>query len=210
MNLETFEMMNKAFRGDPKVKEKYLARVEAHRDADEIIHNTYWDNGVGCAVGCTIHSDDHQAYEDELGIPEQLAYLQDMIFDSLPIEEARDLTVDFLESIPVGADLRPVVHQFLHWLLVDSGDGVIQYVQNDGVRDVIQEVADLHRQALRGHSLTNEQPGAPWDAKNAKFAVTFAFKAAGRDAGEDAKSAAIARQKAKLLELLASSENGEQ
>ena len=55
----------RAFHGDPKVKTKYLKRVRAHRAADQIIHGTYWEDGKGCAVGCTIHSSDHAAYETE-------------------------------------------------------------------------------------------------------------------------------------------------
>jgi hypothetical protein len=43
-----------AFHNDQKIKDKYLARVEAHRKADEIIKGKYWENGKGCAVGCTL------------------------------------------------------------------------------------------------------------------------------------------------------------
>lgn len=47
-----------AFFGDPKIKAKYLRRVKAHYKADEIIKGTYWENGKGCAVGCTIEGSD--------------------------------------------------------------------------------------------------------------------------------------------------------
>ena len=52
-----------------KTKNKYIARVKAHAEADEIVKGTYWEYGKGCAVGCTIHSSDHDSYEKELGIP---------------------------------------------------------------------------------------------------------------------------------------------
>ena len=52
-----------AFHNDPSIKEKYLTRVQAHYKADEIIQGKYWENGKGCAVGCTIHSSDHKNYE---------------------------------------------------------------------------------------------------------------------------------------------------
>ena len=64
----------RAFHNNPAIKEKYLARVRAHAAADEIIKGQYWQNGRGCAVGCTIHSSSHKAYEDELGIPRFLIY----------------------------------------------------------------------------------------------------------------------------------------
>ena len=77
------EKMLIAYHGDPKVKEKYLARVRAHAAADEIIHGIYWTGSKGCAVGCTIHSDNHAAYETELGIPRIIARLEDGIFEGL-------------------------------------------------------------------------------------------------------------------------------
>lgn len=70
-----------AFHGDKAIKAKYLARVKAHAEADEIIHGTYWEKGKGCAVGCTIHSEKHSAYETELGMPIILARLEDRIFE---------------------------------------------------------------------------------------------------------------------------------
>ena len=71
--------MNKliAFHGKQSVKDFYIERVRAHAAADEIIHGKYWENGKGCAVGCTIHSRTHARYETELGIPLALARLED-------------------------------------------------------------------------------------------------------------------------------------
>ena len=170
----------KAFHGDPKVKEKYLARVKAHRAADEIVQGHYWENGKGCAVGCTIHGSDHQAYETELGIPIQLAHLQDWIFENIPNKEAKNFPVDFLESIPVGVDLKLVLHQFLHWLLVDPEDGVIQYAQDEEqVKEAILSVADLHNRVIKGQEVTNEQWDAAWTAaRDAAWAASDAAWAA--------------------------------
>ncbi len=50
-----------AFHGDSTVKEKYLSRVRAHREADELKKGYYWQHGKGCAVGCTIHGSAHVA-----------------------------------------------------------------------------------------------------------------------------------------------------
>jgi hypothetical protein len=67
-----------AYKGKQSIKNKYLKRVEEHYKADEIIQGVYWENGKGCAVGCTIEgSDQHEKYETELGIPRELAYLED-------------------------------------------------------------------------------------------------------------------------------------
>ena len=62
------------------VKEKYLSRVVAHRKADNIIQGLGWEEGRGCAVGCTLENYDHWRYPIELGLPEWLAHLEDRIF----------------------------------------------------------------------------------------------------------------------------------
>ena len=98
----------KAFHGDVAVKEKYLARLKAHHEADEIIQGTGWEKGHGCAVGCTLNKYDHLAYEHELGLPQWLARLEDHIFEGLPEVEAQRFAVDFLEAIPVGANVGKV------------------------------------------------------------------------------------------------------
>lgn len=98
----------KAFHGDEAVKQKYLARLKAHHEADEIIQGTGWENGHGCAVGCTLNKYDHSAYENELGLPQWLALLEDKIFEGLPSIDAQQFAVDFLEAVPVGADVEKV------------------------------------------------------------------------------------------------------
>jgi hypothetical protein len=102
----------KAFHGDSAVKEKCLARLKAHHEADEIIQGTGFENGHGCAVGCTLNNYDHSAYENELGLPRWLAHLEDRIFEGLPAKDAQQFAVDFLEAVPVGADVEKV-----RWLL---------------------------------------------------------------------------------------------
>jgi hypothetical protein len=98
----------KAFHGDEAVKQKYLARLKAHHEADEIIQGTGWENGHGCAVGCTLNKYNHSAYECELGLPKWLAHLEDRIFEGLPPVDAQRFAVDFLEAVPIGADVESV------------------------------------------------------------------------------------------------------
>src|SRR5579864_406310 len=106
-----------AFHGDLKIKEKYLARVEAHRDADELVRGTGWDGHRGRAVGCTLEKYDHVLYETELGVPAVIAHLEDAIFEGLPLESAMDWPARFLKAVPVGADLSLVSAHFMAWLL---------------------------------------------------------------------------------------------
>jgi hypothetical protein len=98
----------KAFHGDPAVKEKYLARLKAHHEADEIIQGAGFNDGHGCAVGCTLNKYDHSAYENELGLPQWLAHLEDRVFEGLPLKKAQQFAVDFLEAVPAGADVDKV------------------------------------------------------------------------------------------------------
>jgi len=126
-----------AFHNNSQVKEFYLNRVRHHRVQDEIIQGTYWKEGKGCAVGCTLHSSNHRSYEIELGIPELLAHLQDAIFEYLPPENAKEFPEKFLEAIPVGADLGEVWSKFALWLLVDPERGVVTYFTPGGEQDKI-------------------------------------------------------------------------
>ena len=77
-----------------KRKDMMVAEIKRHQDLDMIVQRTYGEeNGTwkGCAVGCSIHSiniklkkkystSDHSVYETELGIPKELAYLEDALF----------------------------------------------------------------------------------------------------------------------------------
>jgi len=167
----------KAFLNDTKVKEKYLSRVRAHASADEIIKGQYWEDGKGCAVGCTIHSSDHDKYEKLLGIPRWLAYLEDSIFEGLPNGEAKNFPEQFLSAINVGADLTPVYHKFMIWLLVDPLQGVLRFADERGAV-AIKRVAELHQLEL-----------GPTDAAGAA-AGDAAGDAAGAAAGDAAGAAA--------------------
>jgi hypothetical protein len=183
------EQLLVAYHGDPAIKEKYVARVRLERERDNIVRGTYGQqvNGGwrGCAVGCTIRGSEHSRYETELGIPQQLAHIEDGIFESLPIERAVEWPVAFLESIPVGADLRVPYWQFLRWLLVDPQNGVVRFSADDDMKKGIEAVAALYERLLAGEVVTNDE-----------------WAAAARAAAARARSKARIQQSEKLLELL--------
>ena len=129
----------KAFHNDPLIKEYYFTRLNEHYQADEIIKGKYWENGKGCAVGCTVHSSNHNKYELELGIPKSIAHLQDTIFENLPNKLAKEFPIQFLSAIKVGADLKKVNNLFTIWVLTDEKYGVLQYADN---KKIVQDVAD--------------------------------------------------------------------
>src|SRR3990167_2899616 len=125
------------FHNNHKIKEKYLSRIEAHFLADEIIKGKYWEGGKGCAVGCTIHSSNHLAYETKLGIPEWLARLEDLLFENLPSDKAKLWPKKFLEAVPVGVDLQPVRWKFCAFILKENINRVLLLEISDVLKDQV-------------------------------------------------------------------------
>jgi hypothetical protein len=132
----------KAFLNDESVRKKYLDRVHAHAKADEFIKGKYWQNGKGCAVGCTIHDSDHSKYETELGIPEWLARVEDAFFEGLPNELAKEWPVKFLEAVNIGADLNKIKPAFMIYIL-DQALKNFDHEKYPDVKTAINHVQDL-------------------------------------------------------------------
>ena len=152
-----------AFHGDATLKEAILAEIALHRQADQIIKGTYGrerdGKWKGCAVGCSIHSlnlsrglsfetDDHAAYEEGFGIPRQMAYLEDLIFERLPDGKHVEWPERFMNAIQPGANLEMVAPRFVHWLLVDA----LKLVKPEwaDVREVLEQYADLYQRWIDG------------------------------------------------------------
>ena len=110
----------RAYHNDLTVKAKFVVRMKAHVDANDLVRRIYWENGKGCGIGCTIHSDDHKAYETELGWPEWLAHLKDRIFEKMSDAAAREFPLRLLEAVPAGfSDWDELHHDFCIFLLRD-------------------------------------------------------------------------------------------
>jgi hypothetical protein len=171
--------MMKAFHNDQKVKDKYLLRVREHRLADEIVKGKYWEDGKGCAVGCTIHGSNHKSYETELGIPEWLARVEDVIFEGLPNERAKEWPEQFLNAICPGADLSTVEAPFVIYIL----EGNLKNFDNEKNPDIVKATEDI----ITLYKIGDLAPSPAWSA-----------------AESAARSAAYEKFADKLLELLRS------
>jgi hypothetical protein len=180
-----------SYHSDPAIKARYLARVEGHAAADEIIKGQYWEAGKGCAVGCTIHGASHDNFELELGIPQMLAWLEDVIFEGLPNRMAKTWPERFLSSIAPGKDLSRIGWRLLHWLLTDSGFGDPDHPM---VRDVVKRSADLLLLLIEG------QTGDPAAAKDA---AAMAWAAAEQAAPVSERAAWIAEGAALVADSIA-------
>ena len=162
----------RAFLNDAAVQSLYIGRVTQHAAADEIVQGKYWENGKGCAIGCTIHGSDHSKYETELGVPEELARLQDAIFEALPADEAKAFPLQFLTAIPIGADLSKVWDHFHVHLLLDQKDGLVAIPDmRDDCKGWIRTIAALFQCSASGTTPTRLQKDdaekAAWDARAA-------------------------------------------
>ena len=182
-----------AYHNDPKIKSDILQVLRSHYDADDFIKDTYWQNGKGCAVGCTIQSGRHVEYESRFGIPQALANLEDCIFEGLPNEQAKEWPVRFMNAVPVGADLSKVQWRFLHWLLTDEN-------VNPGINDPIvaadvAQCAEIIQQYASGnfdHSARSAARSAAWSAAESAWSAAWSA----------AESAAWSLMADKLIELL--------
>jgi hypothetical protein len=184
-----------AYLNDPRIRAKYLRRVRAHGKADAILQNHgYWKDGKGCAVGCTLHSGNHYEYETKLGIPVELAYLEDHFFEQLPVKVAREWPNRFLSAIKVGADLSRVYDFWSAWNLIDPVDGVITLVSEE-FPDIQRIVREAGEACLSGNRVNAAWVAwAAWAARaaDAAWAARAARAAWAADAAWAARAARAA------------------
>lgn len=177
-----------AYHGDKAIKEKYLERVRLHRKLDHLVQGKGWEsNGTtkGCAVGCTMEAYDHARYPVEIGVPIEIAYLEDSIFEGLPQEDAMKWPTQFLSAIEPGADLSLVFPRFVLWLLDGEDSPQKEGRNHETVRAAIDLVAELYRQ---------------WIATG-KCPVDSAARSAAESAAESAESAESAAEWARSARL---------
>lgn len=180
-----------AYHGNPKKKAAILKQLRAHAKADEIVKGVYWENGKGCAVGCTVHSSEHSAYESEFGIPRMLARLEDAIFEGLPNAKAKKWPIQFMSAIKPGADLHRVGWKFLYWLLTD--ERVNPSIKNPPMQNEVKACADVLLPLAAGLSSNAESAALARKATNAAYNVyTPLYGAAASAACSAAYSAADA------------------
>ncbi len=180
----------KAWHNDPEVKNFYVSRMRAHIAADQLIRGTGWDGARGCAVGCTLHSYNHAAYETELGWPEELACLEDAIFEGLPNGEHIQWPLQLMEAVPVGIDLAPAMIRIKIRILREVG-WYSQQTKRDpwGVMDAIDAVVVALESGI-GVSAADSAAMAAWVADSAAMA------SAARSAGWAARAAWAAAESA--------------
>jgi hypothetical protein len=96
-------------------------------------------------------------YEADLGIPEVLACLADMVLERLPDEEAKRFALEFVDAVPVGADLSSVWPAIARWLLTDPECGIIRFAPTTGTRSALKRVASLYARMLRSEPVSPQE-----------------------------------------------------
>jgi hypothetical protein len=159
-----------AFHDDPAIRDKYINRVKAHREADELVQGVGFDGKKGCAVGCTFDKYNHSCGPVEIGFPVVLMHLNDAIFEGLDKTAAMAWPERFLSAPRLGADLSLVWAKFAVWLLVDPMNGVIRFASPES-QPCIEAVARLWQRVVDGasiESLASEFAAAVAEARAAE------------------------------------------
>jgi hypothetical protein len=165
-----------AYHNDKTIKAKYLARVRLHAEADEIVQGQYWEGGKGCAVGCTIHGSDHGVYETELGIPREVAVIEDVIFEGLSNDKAKAWPERFLAAIKPGQDLSLIWPKFSLRILTDKKHGMATIAKDyPEALKIIRSATALFERHVAGNPPSAAEWHAAWmaamDAMDARAAM---------------------------------------
>ena len=193
-----------SFFGEPCLKDAIVERVREHQRLDQIAQSIYWDGSKGCAIGCVLHSGEHMAFERQLGLPVFLAYMDEHVFECLPLEDAKRWPLRFIEAVPVGVDLELIFPRFMHWLLSDP-DGMRKHANAETVR-IIDVLVTMYARRIEGISFDMQGAEAAGAAEAARAARAAGAAAEAAWAAEAAEAAAIHRQADYLITLLQSYE----
>jgi hypothetical protein len=172
-----------AYHNDPAIKSALIASLEDHAAHDRIKQGSYWQDGRGCAVACTLHGVDenaaihgkHQMYEKYFGVPQAIARLEDRIFEGLGNTLAMRWPLRFAAAIRPGADLSMVVPRFLYWLLSERLPLHVSKDKHPRAWQAIADVAALYREwCVDGVKPSRDRLEKAADAADAAYAAADA------------------------------------
>lgn len=147
-----------AFHGDPDIKARYVAITRAARDAQKLVQKFYWDTATaeGCAVGVVSHDANggHDAYAQAVGLPLNLVMVNDGIFSGQDEKVAPGYAVDFLNVIPVGADLSLVCARLLYGVMTEELPKFDDPRWPD-VSEAVTEASRLYARYIAGESFSS-------------------------------------------------------
>jgi len=141
-------------------KEDFIKELKWHQAQDNFIKGTYFEDGRGCAVGCSLESIartkglklsfcSHKEYEAHLGIPEWLARVEDRFFEGVSVGRSKQWPLEFAEAINTGANLEKAKIPFLIFVVESTLETFDhkKYPQSkkaiDGVLQVLKTCPDV-------------------------------------------------------------------
>jgi len=122
----------------PELREKMILIADEHARKDAYSRGRYqpFDGKPGCSIGCAIMTamelgvlprktnyDDHTAVSQMYGLPPQIPYIIDRLFECLPRELSQQWTPRWMRACRDGADYSLVWARFALWLLRDLPRG---------------------------------------------------------------------------------------
>lgn len=108
-----------SYQNNVEIKEKYVMKTKLHMNHGELISSTFW--------------------ETELGIPQPLADLLYFFYVNMNFEKSKAYTLLFLESIPVGVNLKEIKNKFL----ISAFQKTLKNLPNKSCRDIVIAVKSL-------------------------------------------------------------------
>lgn len=131
-----------------------VAAMEDHARQDRLVAGTYGEKSrekfYGCSVGCSIYtinqitgnrydSGDHTALAYQIGIPDILVWLQDVVFEGLPATKRTEWPVRFYQAIPEESDLTPSLNQINIRILREVLPLAIN-LDTYGIKQVVEDI----------------------------------------------------------------------
>lgn len=168
----------RAFYGDAALRDEVVARVRGHIEADRIL--SYGSNGpLGepaqqkySLMAAALESTDLPRYEGTLGVPAPAGRLAEVVhslmMQGIDVDGDRQYhlrapssawPLDWLQAIPLGADLQSLTPRFIAWFLRDLIAGPYLYglQATPEAAAAAEQVARLHARAASGDAPTAEE-----------------------------------------------------
>ncbi len=102
-------MNSTTFFNDPKLKAALLTQLRDDQAADRFIQGTYTQGEgatfKGCFIGCLTRTGDVTEVMRLFNLPIFVGTLGEYFFEALAADKAKELSVPYIEAIPVGVDV---------------------------------------------------------------------------------------------------------
>jgi hypothetical protein len=196
--------------------------VHEHITADSVVQGNYWTAANGCYMGGLTKTHDSTPAVERFGLTESILRIAEHIFESLPLEEAKQFFYDFPDAVATdGKDLS-----LIHWAFLGETLRNLppQRLEIQAVIDPVIDGMDLlasgnvwEKNAWAAAGAAARAAWAAWDAardaaraawaawdaaRDAAGAAWAAWDAARDAAGAAARAAETRRQRESLLRLI--------